>query len=220
MNDEKRISMAVIRRLPRYFRYLSDLIKLDIKRISSKELSERMGITASQIRQDLNCFGGFGQQGYGYNVEYLYEEISRILGIDKHFSCIIVGAGNMGNALANYENFKKRGFDINGIFDIDKRKIGSSINGIRISDINDLDDFVVKNQVDIAILTVPINKVNDVTGKITSLGIKAIWNFSPSDLRLGGDTIVENVHLSDSLMVLGYRLREKVIEKDIDKENE
>ena len=220
MNDEKKISMAVIRRLPRYFRYLSDLIKLDIKRISSKELSERMGITASQIRQDLNCFGGFGQQGYGYNVEYLYEEISRILGIDKRFNCIIIGAGNMGNALANYENFKRRGFDITGIFDIDKRKIGSSINGIRILDINDLDDFVAKNQVDIAILTVPINKVNDVTDKITSLGIRAIWNFSPSDLRLGGDTIVENVHLSDSLMVLGYRLREKVIEKDIDKENE
>ena len=121
MGEDKKISMAVIRRLPRYFRYLSDLMQLDIKRISSKELSERMHITASQIRQDLNCFGGFGQQGYGYNVEYLYNEISRILGTDKRFNCIIVGAGNMGNALANYENFKRRGFDIVAIFDVDEK---------------------------------------------------------------------------------------------------
>ncbi len=209
MSEDKKISIAVIRRLPRYFRYLSDLIKLDIKRISSKELSERMGITASQIRQDLNCFGGFGQQGYGYNVESLYEEIGRILGVNKRFNCIIVGAGNMGNALANYENFKKRGYDIVAIFDESKEKVGTSIHGIKVLHINQLEKFLEGTKVDIAMLTVPNSKINDVATKMTSLGIKGIWNFSPTDLRLDNDTVVENVHLSDSLMVLGYRLREK-----------
>jgi len=209
MGEDKKISMAVIRRLPRYFRYLSDLLHLDIKRISSKELSERMHITASQIRQDLNCFGGFGQQGYGYNVEYLYNEISKILGTDRRFNCIIVGAGNMGNALANYENFRRRGFDIIAIFDVDEKKIGTKINGIEVYSTDKLPEFTANNKVDIAILTVPNKRVIEVAKQITSLGIKAIWNFSPTDLRLGDDVIVENVHLSDSLMVLGYRLREK-----------
>lgn len=209
MNEEKKISIAVIRRLPRYFRYLSDLIKLDIRRISSKELSERMGITASQIRQDLNCFGGFGQQGYGYNVVSLYDEIGKILGADKRFNCIIVGAGNMGNALANYENFKKRGYDVLAIFDVSKDKIGTSINGIEVLPMDSLDDFLGIHKVDIAMLTVPNSKVNEAAAKIASLGIKGIWNFSPTDLRLDGDTVIENVHLSDSLMVLGYRLRDK-----------
>ena len=209
MIDEKKISVAVIRRLPRYFRYLSDLIKLDIKRISSKELSARMGITASQIRQDLNCFGGFGQQGYGYNVKFLYDEIGKILGTDKRFSCIIIGAGNMGNALANYENFKKRGFDIVGIFDVDKHKVGTAIHGIKVLHLDDLKDFLAGTKVNIAILSVPSTAVTDVTSRITSLGIKGIWNFSPNDLSLGDDAVVENVHLSDSLMVLGYRLKER-----------
>ncbi|MCX7773560.1 MAG: redox-sensing transcriptional repressor Rex [Clostridia bacterium] len=209
MSEEKKISIAVIRRLPRYFRYLYDLIKLDIKRISSKELSERMGITASQIRQDLNCFGGFGQQGYGYNVESLYEEIGHILGTDKRFNCIIIGAGNMGNALANYENFKKRGFDLVGIFDVDPLKVGTKINQIPVYHMDELDAFATKQKVDIAMLTVPNKRINDVAKKVASLGIKGIWNFSPTDLRLEGDLVIENVHLSDSLMVLGYRLREK-----------
>jgi len=209
MVEDKKISMAVIRRLPRYFRYLSDLMKLDIKRVSSKELSERMHITASQIRQDLNCFGGFGQQGYGYNVEYLYNEIGRILGTDKRFNCIILGAGNMGNALANYENFKRRGFDIVAIFDVDKEKIGNKINDIEVYSTETLAEFVANNKIDIAILTVPNKKIIDIATEVTNLGIKAIWNFSPTDLRLGEGIVVENVHLSDSLMVLGYRLREK-----------
>jgi len=210
MAEEKKISMAVIRRLPRYFRYLSDLMKLDIKRISSKELSERMQITASQIRQDLNCFGGFGQQGYGYNVEYLYDKISKILGTDRRFSCIIVGAGNMGNALANYENFSKRGFDIVGIFDVSPDKVGTVINNIKVLHMDMLPEFVKTHHVDIAMLTVPNSKVNEVAIQVTELGIKGIWNFSPTDLRLGDDVIVENVHLSDSLMVLGYRLKESM----------
>jgi redox-sensing transcriptional repressor len=209
MIEEKKISAAVIRRLPRYFRYLSDLIKLDIKRISSKELSERMGITASQIRQDLNCFGGFGQQGYGYNVEYLYDEIGKILGTNKRFRCVIVGAGNMGNALSNYENFRKRGFDIIGIFDVDKRKVGTTINGISVHHMDELEQFLSENNADIAILTVPSRAINDVTQRIKTTKIKGIWNFSPTDLDLGEDIVVENVHLSDSLMVLGYRLKEK-----------
>lgn len=207
MPAEKKISMAVIRRLPRYFRYLHDLMKLDIKRISSKELSERMCITASQIRQDLNCFGGFGQQGYGYNVESLYNEISRILGVDNRFSCIIIGAGNMGTALANYENFRKRGFDILAIFDVAPDKVGREVNGISVYSMDALDDFVKSHKVDIAMFTVPSKAVIEVAKKVVSLGIKGIWNFSPNELRLGEDVVIENVHLSDSLMVLGYRLR-------------
>lgn len=209
MSGEKKISIAVIRRLPRYFRYLSDLIKLDIKRISSKELSQRMDITASRIRQDLNCFGGFGQQGYGYNVELLYEEVGKILGTDKGFKCIIVGAGNMGNAIANYENFKNRSFEMIGIFDVDPKKIGTVINNIKVLHLDDLDDFVKNHHVDIAILTVPNKHVVGVANKIKELGIKGIWNFTPTDLKLGDEVVVENVHLSDSLMVLGYKLKEK-----------
>lgn len=209
MSREKKISIAVIRRLPRYFRYLSDLIKLDIKRISSKELSQRMDITASQIRQDLNYFGGFGQQGYGYNVELLFEEVGKILGTDKSFKCIIVGAGNMGNAIANYENFKNRGFEMISIFDVDPKKVGTVINNIKVLHLDELDEFVKNHHVDIAILTVPNRNIISVANKVKSLGIKGIWNFSPTDLKLGEDVVVENVHLSDSLMVLGYKLKEK-----------
>lgn len=209
MSREKKISIAVIRRLPRYFRYLSDLIKLDIKRISSKELSQRMDITASQIRQDLNYFGGFGQQGYGYNVELLFEEVGKILGTDKSFKCIIVGAGNMGNAIANHENFKNRGFEMISIFDVDPKKVGTVINNIKVLHLDELDEFVKNHHVDIAILTVPNRNIISVANKVKSLGIKGIWNFSPTDLKLGEDVVVENVHLSDSLMVLGYKLKEK-----------
>lgn len=206
---EKKISMAVIRRLPRYYRYLTDLLKVDIKRISSKELSERMGITASQIRQDLNCFGGFGQQGYGYNVESLYREIGKILGVDRRFNTIIIGAGNMGNALANYANFKKRGYDLIGIFDVSPDRVGKEINGLKILHIDEMENFIRTNKVDIAILTVPSQNISEVADKVATLGVKGIWNFSPQDLKLAGDIVVENVHLSDGLMVLGYRIKEK-----------
>ncbi|MBP7176761.1 MAG: redox-sensing transcriptional repressor Rex [Thermoclostridium sp.] len=209
---EKKISMAVIRRLPRYFRYLTDLLRVDIKRISSKELSERMGITASQIRQDLNCFGGFGQQGYGYNVESLYKEIGKILGVDKRFSTIIIGAGNMGNALANYTNFQKRGYDLIGVFDVNPERVGKEIKGLKILHIDQLESFVKQNKVDIAILTVPNPIISEVAEKVVALGVKGIWNFSPQDLKLSGNTVIENVHLSDGLMVLGYRLKEMELE--------
>jgi redox-sensing transcriptional repressor len=209
MAQKKNVSMAVIKRLPRYYRYLSDLLKMDIMRISSKELSRRMGITASQIRQDLNCFGGFGQQGYGYNVEALFNEIAKILGVDKQFTCIIIGAGNMGQALAHYKNFEKRGFKTIGIFDVDPKLIGKKMNGIEVMDMKNLEDFVSRNKVDIAMLTVPHEETRETAERVARLGIRGLWNFSPMDLKLPYDTVIENVHLSDSLMVLGYRIKDK-----------
>jgi len=209
MGARKKVSMAVIRRLPRYYRYLSDLLNMDITRISSRELSERMGITASQIRQDLNCFGGFGQQGYGYNVEVPFSEIGNILGLNNNYKTIIIGAGNMGRALANYPNFEKRGYHLLGIFYVNPELLGKKIKDIPIRHIDDLDEFVKHNHVDIAILTVPFDKTPEVADKVARLGIKGLWNFSPMDLRLPYDVVIENVHLSDSLMVLGYRLNEK-----------
>jgi redox-sensing transcriptional repressor len=208
MDTSKKVSMAVVRRLPRYYRYLSDLLKTGITRISSRELSERMGITASQMRQDLNCFGGFGQQGYGYNVELLYREIGRILGLENRYKTIIIGAGNMGRALANYENFEKRGFKLTGIFDIRPEIIGTKINGIEVMHIDKLEEFVAEHKVHIAMITVPYEKTPEVADRAARAGIKGLWNFSPMDLRIPYDVVVENVHLSDSLMVLGYRTNE------------
>lgn len=209
MGLDKKISIAVIKRLPRYYRYLSDLLKLGIVRISSKELSVRMGITASQIRQDLNCFGGFGQQGYGYNVEYLYKEIGNILGVNEMFNVIIIGAGNMGQALANYTNFEKRGFRVIGIFDISPNLVGNKIKGIEIMHLDHIEKYVKSNDIDIAMLCVPYDQTPIIAERIAQLGVKGLWNFSPMDLKLQHDVIIENVHLSDSLMVLGYKIAEK-----------
>lgn len=210
---KKKVSIAVVRRLPRYYRYLADLLNSGINRISSKELSERMGITASQIRQDLNCFGGFGQQGYGYNVESLYKEIGRILGLDNNFQTIIIGAGNMGRALANYKNFEKRGFKLIGIFDKDPKVVGQKINDLDVRHIDDLQKFTQENKVDIAMLCVPHDETPIVAEKAAACGIKGLWNFSPMELKLSHsnldrDIVIENVHLSDSLMVLGYKINE------------
>ncbi len=205
---KKKVSMAVIKRLPRYYRYLADLLKMDITRISSKELSARMGITASQIRQDLNCFGGFGQQGYGYNVELLYKEIGGILGVTNDYRAVIIGAGNMGQALANYENFERRGFKIIGIFDIHPKLVGTNQKGIEVYHMDMLEEFVRKNRVDIGMLCVPHDQTPAVAERLAKMGVKGLWNFSPMDLKLPYDVIIENVHLSDSLMVLGYKLNE------------
>jgi len=207
---KKKVSIAVIRRLPRYYRYLSDLLSLDITRISSKELSARMGITASQIRQDLNCFGGFGQQGYGYNVEPLFNEIGNILGVNNQFQTIIIGAGNMGQALANYNNFERRGFKIIGIFDVNLKLIGKKIRGIEIFHLDTLEEFAKKMKIDIAMLCIPYEQTPEVAERVARLGVKGLWNFSPMDLKLTYDVVIENVHLSDSLMVLGYRMNEKL----------
>jgi len=208
MNSKKKVSLAVIKRLPRYFRYLSDLLKVDINRISSKELASRMGITASQIRQDLNCFGEFGQQGYGYNVESLYNEIGNILGVNNNYKMVIIGAGNMGQALANYGNFEKRGFNLIGIFDINPKLIGRKIKDIEIMHFDTFEEFAKNNHIDIAVITVPYEATPAVAEKAAKLGIKGLWNFSPMDLKLPYDVIIENVHLSDSLMVLGYKLNQ------------
>jgi redox-sensing transcriptional repressor len=206
--EAKQISKAVIKRLPRYYRYLGELLEDNVERISSNDLSKKMRVTASQIRQDLNNFGGFGQQGYGYNVKYLYTEIGKILGLDIVHPMIIVGAGNLGQALANYVEFEKRGFKLVGIFDVNPVLEGIAVRGIEIQMISDLPFFMKENNIEIAILTLPKNKARDMAEILIENGIKAIWNFAHIDLDTPDDVIVENVHLSESLMTLSYNLSE------------
>mgnify|MGYP000046263711 FL=1 len=204
--EAKQISKAVIKRLPRYYRYLGELLEDNVERISSNDLSKKMRVTASQIRQDLNNFGGFGQQGYGYNVKYLYSEIGKILGIDRQHNIIIIGAGNLGQAIANYTNFEKRGFIIKGMFDINPRLIGLVVRGIEIRGVEDLEEFIVENEVQIAALTIPKTKAPEIADRLVKAGVKAIWNFAHTDLVVPDDVVVENVHLSESLMRLSYRV--------------
>ena len=204
--DDKGISKAVIKRLPRYYRYLGDLMNNGVERISSSDLSKKMRVTASQIRQDLNNFGGFGQQGYGYNVRYLHTEISKILGLGEEHPMIIVGAGNLGQALANYVEFDKMGFRLVGIFDINPVLEGIGVRGIEIKMISDLPFFLKENNVEIATLTLPKNKAAEMAELLVNNGVKAIWNFAHLDLNVPEDVIVENVHLSESLMTLSYNL--------------
>ena len=204
--EAKQISKAVIKRLPRYYRYLGELLEDNVERISSNDLSKKMRVTASQIRQDLNNFGGFGQQGYGYNVKYLYTEIGKILGLDTVHPMIIVGAGNLGQALANYVEFEKRGFKLVGIFDVNPVLEGIAVRGIEIQMISDLPFFLKENNVEIAILTLPKNKAIDMADILIENGIKAIWNFAHVDLDTPDGVIVDNVHLSESLMTLSYNL--------------
>lgn len=202
---DKEISQAVIRRMPRYYRYLGELLDAGVERISSNDLSHRMNVTASQIRQDLNNFGGFGQQGYGYNVKYLYEEIGKILGLNTTHNVIIIGAGHLGQALANYMKFEKLGFIITALFDVDPNLIGQEVRGIPIMALAELPEFVRTHQVDIATLTMPKAKADTIANELVNLGVHAIWNFAHVDLELfDKDVIVENVHLSDSLMQLSY----------------
>ena len=207
--DSKCISQAVISRLPRYYRYLLELKEEGYERISSNELSKRMQVTASQIRQDLNNFGGFGQQGYGYNVQYLYEEIRKILGLDREHNMIIVGAGNLGQALANYVEFEKKRLMTKGIFDVNPRLVGNTVRGIEIRMIDELEAFIKKENIEIAALTVPKSKAEEMAGLLVKYGIKGIWNFANIDLHTIGDVEVENVHLSESLMKLSYRVNNR-----------
>lgn len=206
--EQKGISKAVIGRLPRYYRYLGELLDDGVERISSNELSEKMRVTASQIRQDLNNFGGFGQQGYGYNVKFLYDEIAKILGLDVVHNMIIVGSGNLGQALANYVNFEKRGFKLVGMFDKNAALFGKKIRGIEIRSLDDLPAFLRENDVEIATLTVPKTEVVQVADVLVENGIRALWNFAHTDLNLHvpKGVMVESVHLSDSLMRLSYNL--------------
>lgn len=204
----KNISMAVIRRLPKYYRYLADLLSRDIQRISSKELSEIIGFTASQIRQDLNNFGGFGQQGYGYNVEALHREIGKILGLDRKYRAVLVGAGNLGQALTNYSGFKNAGFNIGAVFDANPKMIGLKIRDYEIMDSDNIESFVSNNDIDIAILCIPKNGAQAVANKLVSSGVRGIWNFAPIDLEVPSEVIVENVNLTESLFTLSYLMKE------------
>ena len=205
----KEVSLSVIRRLPRYYRFLGELLKRDIHRISSRELAEKLSLTASQIRQDLNCFGGFGQQGYGYNVDVLYQAIGKILGLDKTHNFIIIGAGNLGQALANYASFERSGFVLKSLFDVNPRLEGVTIRGIRVRMMDELVDFLQNNEIEIAALTIPKSKAVEVADILIANGIKAIWNFAHTDLTLPKDVIVESVHLSDSLMKLSYNISQR-----------
>lgn len=212
--DNKEISQAVIGRLPRYFRYLGELKDDGIERISSQELSAIMKVTASQIRQDFNNFGGFGQQGYGYKVEYLYEEIGKILGLHKTHNLIIIGAGNLGQALANYMNFERRGFLFRGIFDNNPALFGKKIRDLEVQPMEELETFVKENEIDIAVLTIPKDNALEVAERLARQAIKGIWNFAHIDLNLSKEIQVENVHLSDSLMKLTYNINRYETEKE------
>ncbi|SNS84396.1 redox-sensing transcriptional repressor [Anaerovirgula multivorans] len=204
--NHKDISMAVIRRLPKYHRYLKELLDREVYRISSKELSLMMGFTASQIRQDLNNFGGFGQQGYGYNVEELYKEIQKILGLTTNYNTVIIGSGNLGQAIANYTNFQRFGFKLMALFDTNPKLIGMKIRDVPIFDIDELQEFIDENKIDIGIICTPKEFAQDIANKLTKAGVSAIWNFAPIDLKVPEDVIIENVHLSDSLFILSYLL--------------
>jgi len=203
MLDEK-ISVAVIKRLPKYYRYLELIGDKGIIRVSSQELSKITGLTASQIRQDLNHFGAFGQQGYGYNVEELKIELEKIMGVDKPYNVVIVGFGNIGSALLNYSGFKKKGFKVVGIFDNSPEIIGSKQNDVVVKDISELEEVVTREKVDIAILAIPAIPAQEITDKLVACGIKGIWNFAPIDLKLPRNVVLENVHLDGSLLTLTY----------------
>ena len=204
--EQRKISRAVISRLPRYYRYLGDLLEAGVERISSSDLSKKMHVTASQIRQDLNNFGGFGQQGYGYNVKYLYTEIGKILGLDRCHNFIIIGAGNLGQALANYASFERSGFILKSLFDVNPRLEGVTIRGIPVRMVDELEDFLKNNDIEIAALTLPKSKAIEVADILVDNGVKGIWNFAHTDLSFPKDVVVENVHLSDTLMKLSYNL--------------
>ncbi len=211
MSKKENISLSVIRRLPRYYRFLGELKKSNILRISSAELSRIMGLTASQIRQDLNCFGGFGQQGYGYNVADLYEEIGKILGIKENIKTILIGAGNLGKTLSTQMDFHSFGFDLIGIFDIDSNLIGTTLNSIVVKDVSLLEEFCKKESPKVACLCIPKEAAEEIAERLVKLGIRGFWNFSHYDMSLEYKGIaVENVHLGDSLMTLSYRVHDNL----------
>lgn len=209
MEKKKHVSMAVIKRLPKYHRYLKELMRNDVDRISSKELGEKIGFTASQIRQDLNNFGDFGQQGYGYNVKELYNQISLILGLDRDYKAVIIGAGNIGQAIANYSRFSEMGLTVVSIFDANPRLVGISIRDIEIKDMDTMQQYLEENHVDVGIICVPRLNAQKVCDILIKGGIKGIWNFAPVDLHVPSDIKVENVHLSESFLTLVYLMKEE-----------
>ena len=208
MPKNTQISKAVIKRLPRYRRYLKELMADGVDKISSKEFSQLTGYIASQIRQDLNNFGGFGQQGYGYNVEALFEEISSILGLDREYKMVLVGGGNLGQALANYTHYSNMGFIVECIFEVNPRLIGMRINGIKVRDYEELVDYLKENSVDIGIICTTKNTAQEVSDKLCEGGVRGIWNFTALDVSVPKGVALENVHLSDSLHSLAYYMME------------
>lgn len=209
MKESKKISETVIRRLPVYYRYLEEESEKGQVRISSKGLSEKTGFTASQIRQDLNNFGGFGQQGYGYNVESLKDEIAKIIGINKIRKAVVIGSGSLGCAIAKYKGFKNSGLEVKSLFDTNEEKIGTSIEGVAIRDMGELKDFVTKNKIDVGIIATPATSAQEITDTLVELGVKGIWNFAPLDLEVPEDVILESVRLNDSLLTLFYYINHK-----------
>lgn len=207
MPKRENISMSVIRRLPRYYRFLNQLKRDGVTRISSTELSVKLGLTASQIRQDLNCFGGFGQQGYGYIVKQLAAEIGRILGVEHNYRTILFGAGNLGRAIAAHMDFEELGFELIGIFDNAPQRIGTVIRGMEVLDTACFEDFCQKEEPEMAALCIPRMAVETTVDRLYPLGIHNYWNFSHYDINMKyPDAVVENVHLNDSLLTLCYRI--------------
>ena len=202
-----KVSNAIIRRLPRYRRYLGYLQTKGIKKISSNELSEMIGYTASQIRQDLNTFGEFGQQGYGYEVDRLYKEINKILGLDREYKTVVVGCGNLGQAITNYTYYYKIGFNIIGLFDVNPKIVGNVINDVEVMDSADLEEYVKREKIDIGIICVNRENAQKVADSLVSGGVKGIWNFAPIDLNIPEDVALESVHLSDSLHALSFMIK-------------
>ena len=206
MEKKKNVSMAVIKRMPKYYRYLGELVKNDVDRTSSKELGEKIGFTASQIRQDLNNFGDFGQQGYGYNVKELHNQIGTILGVGKEYNAVLIGAGNIGQAIANYSRFTDIGLGITAIFDANPKLVGMRIRDVEIKDIDELKEYLEENNIDMGILCVPRINAQKVCDVLVNGGVKGIWNFAPIDLHVPETVKVENVHLSESLLTLVYQM--------------
>jgi len=209
--DKNRVPEPVARRMPKYYGFLTEMEKNGVKRISSKQLSETMGLTASQIRQDFNSFGGFGQQGYGYNVSELRQEIKKILGLHRSYDLVVVGAGNLGRALTNYSGFEKEGFYVRALFDVDPQLIGTQIKGIEIFPWESLKEYTSNHSIDIAVICTPKDKCRQVANVLMDYGIKNIWNFSPSSINAPTGVMVENVNLNDSLFTLSFRLNETAI---------
>lgn len=209
MERDSKVSITVIRRLPKYYRYLGELLNKGINRISSQELSTMTGFTASQIRQDLNNFGGFGQQGYGYNVEELYSQLGKILGLETVYNAVIAGAGNLGQAIANYKGFEDAGFKVLSLFDKNPKVVGLKIRDIEIKDVDTMIDFIKENNVDIGIITSPKDNAQDIAELFIKAGVKGIWNFAPTDLNVPEGMVVENVRLNESLFTLSYFLKNK-----------
>lgn len=205
MAQKKTISDAVVRRMPRYLRYLTEMHEHGVARISSRELGEKMGLTPSQIRQDFSHFGEFGQQGYGYRVADLLQAICGILALDREYHMVVIGAGNIGQAVAKYKNFREHGFYIDALFDIDPELIGEKVQGIKVIDWDKIGAYAKNHPVDIGVVCVPREAGQEVTDRLIECGIRNIWNFTPMDLTVAEDILVENVHLSESLYALAFR---------------